>query len=141
MWASHFPSPISTKVLSDVCTWLSSLLAAPLAGPDLPCLLFGLSCLLPKLPFVPQLFLAFSLKLLDPLPGPRICGDPGLGRSLHTLRAGTQEVDGFSFLPIHPGNGRGPDWEQEAGTWPGAGRKKSLRSQGGERQQTGSTQL
>jgi hypothetical protein len=101
-------------------------------------LLFVLSCLLPKL-FLPQLFLSFSLKPLDPLRGPRNCGDPGLGRSLHTLKAGTQEVDGFPLLPIHPGNGRGPVWEQEAGTRPGAGRKMSLRFQRAERQQTSST--
>lgn len=40
---------------------------------------------------------SFSLKLLDLLPGPLSCGDPGLGRSLHILRVGTQEVDGVSL--------------------------------------------
>lgn len=55
------------------------------------------------------------------------CRDSGLGRSLHTLRAGTQEADGFPLLPIHPGNGRGPAWEQEAGTGPGVGGRVSLK--------------
>lgn len=117
------PSP-TTRVLSDVCFPVSQ---PPLSGPDPPWLPFTLTCLLLKLPFLAQLFLLFCLKLLDPLPGSPSCRDSGLGRSLHTLRAGTQEADGFPLLPIHPGNGRGPAWEQEAGTGPGVGGRVSLK--------------
>lgn len=94
-----------------------------------------------KLPFLPQWFLSFSFKLLGSLSGPLRYTDPRLGRSLHTLKAGTQEVDGFPLLSIHPGNGRGPAWEQEAGTWPGVGGRVSLRHRRAERHQTSSTQL
>lgn len=66
------PSP-TTRVLSDVCFPVSQ---PPLSGPDSPWLLFTLTCLLLKLPFLAQLFLLFCLRLLDPLPGsaPRAAG-------------------------------------------------------------------
>lgn len=132
------PPPLGCSVMSALGFPLSQ---PPLSGPAPPWLLFVLTCLLLKLPFLPQLFLSFSLKLLDPLPGPASCSDSGLERSLHTLRAATQEADSFPLLPIHPGNGRGPAWEQEAGTWPGVGGRVSLKSQRAERHQTSSTKL